>query len=350
MSAPHDEDRGKQLRLKAERHRDELRALLLAHGADDLAKILTKCQEPLHLACICCGVAKQVETRCRKRWCPVCARKLAAEKVARYRAVIKRMDSPLFLTLTIRSTEYARAGICALRQAFKKFRRTVWWKRCEIAGGVCAMEITHASGGFHPHLHILLDCAWLTVHTQRPTPWMSKAMRKELTEAAQRELTCAWARCINQDSAIVWVKKADEKTAIEVLKYSVAPAELLEMGAKAVECIRAMTGNRLLVAWGTCYGHVKAWQKEDEGETVECQDGCCSSPRYMPSVVIDRMSERVRESKSDGGDRLVENLRSQQSERIPIATQAQRRAARLELFKAGRSAAATKIVVRRARG
>jgi hypothetical protein len=332
------------LKHKAAKHRTALRELLASTDNPDLAAILTKCEEPLVLRCVCCGTVKTVETRCRKRWCPVCARKLAAEKVARYRAVIRRMKSPLFLTLTIRSTTYAAEGICALRKAFKAFRRSVWWKRCEIAGGVCAMEITHGSGGYHPHLHILLDCAWLTVHTKRPQPWMPAAMRKELTEQAQRELTNAWARCIDQDTAIVWVKKASEHTAMEVLKYSVAPAELIAMGDKAAECIRAMTGNRLVVAWGSCYGHVKKWAAEDEGGTVQRGVECCATPSLMPQLAIDRVAERVREAKGTGEAELLRRQRASRTQRVPMATQEQRKAARLEVFKCGRSPAAVRVV------
>jgi hypothetical protein len=158
------------------------------------------------------------------------------------------------------------------------------------------MEITHGSGGYHPHLHILLDCPWLTVHTKPPAPWMPPVMRKELTEQAQRELTNAWARCIDQDSAIVWVKRATKGTEVEVLKYSIAPADLIAMGDGAAECILAMTGVRLVVAWGSCYGQVKKWETEDKRDTPPSVDACCTSPSWMPDSVVMHIAGRALEA------------------------------------------------------
>ena len=266
--------------------RTSLRELLESTGAHDLAAKLAKCEEPLPLRCVCCGQAKVVETRCRKRWCPVCARKLAAEKVARYQSVIDRMESPLFVTLTQRSTALAVDGIRSLRKAFTKFRRLKWWNDIKVKGGLAGIEITWTNEGFHPHIHALLDCPWMAVRTPAPQRGQTAQERKRRTEQSQRELSVEWGRVIGQESGVVWVAKAKEGTAREVLKYSVAPAELLEMGSKAEELIRAMAGSRLLSAWGSCYGKIKEWEAEDAAPVHVPEDACCNNPQFLPEMVI----------------------------------------------------------------
>ena len=260
--------------------------MLRETGNDDLADILQKCEQPLALVCICCGGRKVVETRCKKRWCPVCARKLAAEKVARYKGVIDHMISPLFVTLTERSSENAFAAIRGLRKSFSRFRRTRWWNSLEIAGGVIGMEITWTKNGFHPHIHALVDCPWLAIETRKPQPGMRKEEVKLLCQQAQRELSMAWAKCLDQEQAIVWVGRAKEGTEREVLKYSVKPAELIKMGEKAGEIIRAMIGVRLVSGFGSCYGKVKEWSEEDKERPHNPELDCCQHPQLLPEAAI----------------------------------------------------------------
>lgn len=194
------------------------------------------------------------------------------------------MIDPTFLTLTMRSTEYALAGIREMRAAFTKFRRTKWWAKVGVRGGIAGMEITHGDGGFHPHIHALLDCPWLSITVPRPQRGDTRAVIKAKQAAAQKELCEAWAKQLGHPVAWTWVKRAAPGTEREVIKYSVSPAELLDMGSKAVECIRAMTGNRLVSTWGSCYRMLKQWVEEDDQGAWIDPDACCEKPAFIPDA------------------------------------------------------------------
>jgi len=265
-----------------QRAREGMAKKLDGAGAPDLARVLRRCAEPLELVCLTCGTGKIVDTGCRKRWCPVCAHKIAARKVNRYRYAIERMTSPLFLTLTIRSSEYAREGLVKLKEDWFAFRRTKWWKACGVRGGIYGIELTWGSGGWHPHLHILLDCDWLTCRTPAPHRGMTAAERRETCRASQVELSEAWARQTGQDISIVWVKKANIETVSEVVKYSLKPEDLSRGDRPMVEAIRCLQGLRMCATWGSCYGLAKEADVAGAKDRPACECPGCSQPDWMP--------------------------------------------------------------------
>jgi hypothetical protein len=212
----------------------------------------------------------------------VCAHKIAAIKINRYKYAVERMTSPLFLTLTIRSTEYAREGLEKLKEDWFAFRRTKWWKACGVAGGIYGIELTWGAGGWHPHLHILLDCPWLTVTTPAPRKGMTKAAIEEIKRASQVELTAAWAKQTGQDVAIVWVKKARPGTIAEVLKYSLKPEDMAKGQRPMIEAIRCLQGLRMCATWGSCYGQAKLADSAMRAERPVCTCPGCSVPDWMP--------------------------------------------------------------------
>lgn len=212
----------------------------------------------------------------------MCAHKIAAIKINRYKYAVERMESPLFLTLTIRSTDYARDGLVKLKEDWFAFRRSKWWRACNVKGGIYGIELTWGAGGWHPHLHILLDCPWLTVSTPAPRPGMSKAAMEECKRASQVELTERWARQTGQDIAIAWIKKAMPGTIAEVLKYSLKPEDMAKGERPMVEAIRCLQGLRMCATWGNCYGQAKAADAAMRAERPVCDCPGCSVPDWMP--------------------------------------------------------------------
>lgn len=255
-------------------------------GDGDLAAILDRCEEPLHLTCTCCGTPKIVEQGCKKRWCPVCGPKLSAEKVARFRYAWERMQWPLMVVLTVRSRAYAEESIRWLVGRFFDFRRGKWWKSCDVKGGIRGLEITWSDKGWHPHLHLLMDCRWLAYSAREPGRGASKTMIKAACEAAQHELAVKWAAHCGQENSMVWVKRTAQDGIKEVVKYTVKHSELLELGSKAGEVIRAMRHTRATQAWGSCYGIAGELRKLEEADKPAAKCDGCERPAWVPSALI----------------------------------------------------------------
>jgi hypothetical protein len=258
---------------------------------------------------------KRVETGCKKRWCPVCARKIAAQKVARYELALQRMTWPLFVTLTVRSKEYAAESVRELVEAFFAFRRTKWWKACDVKGGIRGVEITHAAGGWHPHLHLLIDCRWMSAGASLRTHDEHGMPARPAYRQAQVSLTEAWAKATGQDTSIVKVKRADKNTLKEIVKYSIDPKDLVEMEGTAGEAIRCMKGTRATQAWGSCHGIAREARILENKADTGCKCEGCTSPRFMPSVLVDKHLEVIRE-RDDYGAMQADMMRSAEIHRL----------------------------------
>lgn len=99
------------------------------------------------------------ESRCRSRVCPRCSRIRAKALSHRIAALIRQMDQPRFLTLTIRSKSGPLADqVKFLRRRFAAIRRRPEWHQ-HVISGVYTIEITwnKQSCQWHPHLHAIID-------------------------------------------------------------------------------------------------------------------------------------------------------------------------------------------------
>jgi hypothetical protein len=200
---------------------------------------------------------------------------------------------PLMVTLTVRSKSYAEGSVRELVDAFFAFRKRKWWKACNIRGGIRGVEITHGAGGWHPHLHLLIDCEWLAVNAPKPPRRCHPDNMKLLCQAAQKELAAAWAEHTGQDISIVWVTRAKPDTVREIIKYTVNPDELVKMGAEMVDAIRCMKNTRATQAWGCCHGLVGKMKELDDAawEPPLCASAArgetnAHAPNWMPSALV----------------------------------------------------------------
>lgn len=130
------------------------------HHADFLArKIRSCCRHPVIIT-VDDGLHYYLaEQRCKSRVCPRCSRIRARQLAVKIAAIVRRMDAPRFLTLTMRSTDRPlRDQITHLRRRFAAMRRTESWKR-HVGGGVYTIEITFnaETSQWHPHLHAIID-------------------------------------------------------------------------------------------------------------------------------------------------------------------------------------------------
>jgi hypothetical protein len=280
--------------------REALKFRLTSEGRGDLAQILEKCAKVFQITCLCCGKKKEVEEGCKKRWCPVCAPKITGERVARFSRAASEMEWPLAVTLTGPNVQNIAGQLRAFRAAIKRFRRQKFWGS-NVTSGIVSFETTHLTReerikrglastdptGWHVHAHLLVDSRWLALRTRCPRRGDTKATVHRLCEAAHRELSEEWGRCLGLPSAVTWVERAYGKALLETVKYAVKPAELIECAGRASDLIDEMKNMKLVNGFGTMHGQVTRWKKEDaEARGPTTCDECGGVEHWMPSDVL----------------------------------------------------------------
>lgn len=174
--------------------------------------------------------------RCRDRLCPLCSFFRGREASSKTADIIRRMNAPRFLTLTLReSTAGLAAELDRLFQCFRELRRRREWKR-HVRGGVYAFEATYRPdrGTWHPHLHLVIDGTYIP-HSLLRALWTA----------------------ITGDSSIVHIEAVHdaEAQAKYLAQYINTPAELSSWAPSTIEeYATAVHGRRLLHTFGCCHG------------------------------------------------------------------------------------------------
>lgn len=252
--------------------KDSLVDRLWEEESDDLAEILLNCGKTLKLICVNCGTQRDAKIRCKKRWCPVCAYYVAVDRVSKYRDIVDDFQWPLFVTLTVRNTVDVE-GLLRLKESWGKFRRRKLI-RDKVKSGIVGYEVTNKGQGWHPHIHALLDCRWLSLHVPEPTRKDNREEKERKYMAAADELGRAWADCTGQEIASVRARRGDANALIEVLKYSCKGSELIKCDEPVTPLIRLMQGMRLMTTFGEIRKIAKD-QDPEEGEASGCQCETC---------------------------------------------------------------------------
>lgn len=265
MSRPSSDDKAAALAAAKEK-RQLLIERLDRDDEEDLADILRGCGQPLHLTCTCCGAMHQAESRCKKRWCPVCARQISAKRVSKYVGAVEAMQWPLFLTLTRPNLKHLTlADIKHLRRGYRRLRQQAWWGRA-VKGGIASLEITNTGKGWHPHIHSIIDCRWLSVTVPPPKALAGRDHIVRVLRAAAKEVAARWAGALELPRASIHIKRAytprttpempygSSSIAVEVLKYSVKPDDLIDCTEPVGDLIRLMGAARMVSSFGSCYG------------------------------------------------------------------------------------------------
>lgn len=265
------------------RKRIELVKRLEDEEAEDLIGAMRECGQLFTLICTCCGHNKEAPMRCKKRYCPACQPSIAAEKVARWSAAIESIQWPLFITLTMGNSEDPDS-IHYIKKAWSKFRRRKLIST-KVKGGVATYEITNKGNGWHPHIHAIADCRWLSLHVPEPLRTDSAELVRAKCKMAQEELSALWAEQINQDIAIVDVRRVTnpEKIAREVLKYAMKGSDLIEAPGRIAELLRSIKNTRMLAGWGSM--HPMPSLDPEEQPALKCEE-CKSEKSFLPEDVV----------------------------------------------------------------
>lgn len=272
--------------------RSMLEQRLRDEGETKLANKLGSCGQELNLTCQGCGHQHPVHTSCKRKWCPVCCRKVAARNKRRMLGTVLKFRWPLHVTLTCRNTATVE-GLRRFQKAFTKFRRWKLWTK-NVKGGVCGYEMTSDGESFHPHAHLLIDCEWLAIETVQPNWKGHPDGIKYACFLAHDELSKAWAKALGQSrGAVVWVKRVAASIALtETLKYSVKTSDLIEMKGAIGPIIRALDSMRCMTTFGKAY----KLGPEEKGEGCECPECHCKG-EMMPTDLVERMLEKERKNR-----------------------------------------------------
>jgi len=266
---------------------------LREEGRDDLADVLKACRVPFTLVCVCCSQRIETTKGCGKRWCPVCAPKVTAARYNRIEPIARSMTWPLAVMLSKRNPRDIEGCVADLKQAFKGFRRTKFWRNT-VRGGFVGFEITHNHGTPHIHLHALVDCEWLAIATPKPARGHSKPEIARLCKMAQAELAAAWAGYLGQREAIVWVRRADRRALAETIKYPMKPAELLNLRCRASDMIDELDRGRLVARFGHCHAaHVEYLGRGEVPEVEKLCHGCLTDRSIVPAQTYNHFFDEL---------------------------------------------------------
>lgn len=255
-----------------EDQKNQLMSKLILEESDDLVNILEACGKIIELICVNCGNPRDAHVRCKKRWCPVCAYYVAVDRVSRYRSLVARFQWPLFVTLTVPNCPDVE-GLVRLKKSWGKFRKRKLI-RDRVTSGIVGFEITNKGKGWHPHIHCLLDCRWLSVYVPEPTRKDNREEKERKCRAAAEELGRIWSDCCGIPFSSVMARRGDADALVEVLKYSCKGSELIECEDRVTPLIRLMQGMRLM----TTFGEIRKMLKDEdpeEGEVSGCQCPSC---------------------------------------------------------------------------
>lgn len=242
-------------------------------GAEDLTERLKKCGLAFKLTCKTCAAEHELSTRCNRKWCPCCARQIAAKRAAKLRTVAASFKWPLFITLTVPNLTGDVEGldfIKDLRKAFGRLRhKRIWTER--VKGGAAAIEVTNTGEGWHPHLHALLDCEWLAFKVPPPTRRDSPEHIAHKCQEAAKELSAEWTKATRSKvPCVVNAKRCNADAAREIMKYAVKGSDLIESPDEIAPVLRMMDGTRLVTTFGSAFGIEVI---EPEREPLTCPNG-----------------------------------------------------------------------------
>ena len=179
------------------------------------------------------GNVKVMTDACRQRWCPMCANQKAAFARHSCQAWMESLESPRFLTLTLKHCEDSLLSqVQFLQDCFRRIRMRAYWKK-RVFGGIWFLQVHRSAsdGCWHPHFHILLEGVYME----------------------QGQISDLWD-LVSYGSPVIDIRRIHDpaSSAKYVARYSARPAKFAGMSIDdRVEMITALKGKRLSGTFGT---------------------------------------------------------------------------------------------------
>lgn len=240
-------------------------------GRFKIAQHLRDCEEVFrHAICTQCGEDFYIRDRCRSRVCPLCGYQESKKRGEWIERMCHGMAYPKMLTLTMpRWTENPRDGIKLLRMYFNELRLHKLFEKCK--GGAYQIELKPKEGGWHIHMHAILDVPFL--------PY--------------QPLMRAWAKIIGREFASVDIKAASTPAEMHyVAKYAAKASDYEGDLPQVVAWFDAVNGSRLFTTFGDWYAREPAAPERGEDDPTfvaacpHCGNiGCCSTSEGLIACV-----------------------------------------------------------------
>jgi hypothetical protein len=181
----------------------------------------------------------------------MCARDAAKRSANAIKAAVSTFSWPSLITLTLQHDAFdsLKSLLQKLQLAWKRFLQTDC--RDRITAGIRVTECTRGEGGWHAHLHLIVDCQWMPAD----------------------ELRAAWKRATG-GSHVVDVRRLKSKSAAAtyVAKYvSKAMPDLADHDR--IEWVEAMKGLRTTATFGDLRGTRLTIDPEDLPEFDQPREG-----------------------------------------------------------------------------
>lgn len=278
-------------KIEAAQWRAQILDRLRSEGENEMADRLAKCGQPMSLWCAECGHEHACETKCSRKWCPSCAPKRGNQRADRLRHLIALMQWPMHITFSVPNVAYGHASRSMMRDllvAFRRLRRLKLWSK-NVEGGAYGMEVTDKGNGYHPHLHTVIDCRWLALHTREPHWRDSDETKRAKWKGAAEELQQAWQFATGIDSRMsVFIRRCDSNAASEILKYALKSEDAVKLQGRLGDVFRAMDAVRMCQAFGSIRG---VDLPEDETPRLMCPNG---HAEWRTVKTIGRIEESLR--------------------------------------------------------
>jgi len=113
--------------------------------------------------CSHCGHPIRVQLNCGDRTCPICRKKWYGHHYFSLLECVKNWKECFFLTLTAKNIpdqEFTKEYLKGMRREFAALRRRY---ESRISGGFYVVQATNRGNGWHVHLHVLFDGAFISV-------------------------------------------------------------------------------------------------------------------------------------------------------------------------------------------
>ncbi len=197
------------------------------------------------------GIVKLFPRRCKSRLCPFCQRGRSFKLQCKLLKLIRVIDSPKTLTLTVKSCdEPLSQQLQRLTENFAKLRKRPEWKR-KVKGGIYTIEVTYnrVLKQWHPHLHVIMD-----------SPFFK-----------QQEIVKLW-KAITGDSSIVYIEAVkSQRNAVHYMTKYVSKSECVKLLPDEViaEWALQMQGQRTVSTFGAL--HSIKLEEEDTDDRPDCQ-------------------------------------------------------------------------------
>lgn len=202
---------------------------------------------------------------CQLRLCAFEMRSRSMQAQRRWAPTLDGLSKPKYLVLSERNVPFGELseGIEHLWDSFERLRHLRLWAG-RVKGALAVLEVAcnREQRSWHPHLNVLFD-----------GPYIEHAALVE-----------AWRTATEQRGRSVWIRRADQGTVRELLKYITKPGDFVDVPEAVEEFLAATWKRRFVRGYGSLY---RLRVEPDAAGSLNsglCPD--CRSPRIFDGLPL----------------------------------------------------------------